>query len=584
MASRRTGLWLLTTFLFFLLVFTVFVWGLNRMLVGGSAVLGSGTVLEIPLRGTIGEIAHRGPFLGPLTVREIDEAIRRAADDDRVDALFLDIGPVLSGYGKVQEIRAAVHRFRESGKQVVALLENGTNLDLYLAAAADTIYQVPTGQLVLGFLVQEPFYRDLFDKLGVEFEVFTSGPFKTLMHSFTNRDLTDAQREMDNSLLDSLYGQWLDGVGTDRGLERAALQSSFDRGLVSARQALADGLVDELGYRDQVSDRLVQIAGRSPRRVGVRDYLRATEPGGLTQIFGRADTIALIHIGGVMVPGEFEDSLFGANVAAGTTIARYVREAREDRSVRAIVLRIDSGGGAVTAADVMGREIELAAQRKPVVVSMSDVAASGGYWIAAHATRVLANPGTYTGSIGVVMGRINLQGTYDLLGINHAILKRGENADLFTDAAPLRPGQAAILDASVAATYADFINLVAAGRGMEVDAVDALGGGRVWTGQQAADAGLVDELGGLHEALIAARAEAGIMPGDRVAIQVYPPSRTLFEEFQRIFSSRTVQVLLPTVTSWLPVDPVETWRHMRLLQASGPVWTLMDAALPVAAR
>ena len=584
MASRRTGLWLLTTFLFFLLVFTVFVWGLNRMLVGGSASLGSGTVLEIPLRGAIGEIAQRGPFLGPLTVREIDEAIRRAADDDRVDAIFLDVGPVSGGYGKAQEIRAAVHRFRNSGKPVVALLENGTNLDLYLAAAADTVYQVPSGQLILGFLVQEPFYRDLFDKIGVEFEVFTSGPFKTLMHSFTNRELTDAQREMDNSLLDSLYGQWLDGVGADRGLERAALQASFDRGLVSARQALADGLVDELGYRDQVHDRLAQIAGGLPRRVGVRDYLRATQSTGLSGIFGQANAIALIHVSGIMLPGEFEDSLFGANVAAGTTIARYVREAREDRAVRAIVLRIDSGGGAVTAADVMGREIELAAQRKPVVVSMSDVAASGGYWIAAHATQVLANPGTYTGSIGVVMGRINLQGTYELLGINHEMLKRGENADLLTDAAPLRPAQADILEASLHATYDDFINLVAAGRDMELDAVDALGRGRVWTGQQAADNGLVDELGGLHEALIAARAEAGIAPGRHVAIRIYPPSRTLFEEFRRIFSARTMGVQLPTFTSWLPVDPVETWRHMRLFQLSGPVWTLMDAALPAAAR
>jgi protease-4 len=285
-----------------------------------------------------------------------------------------------------------------------------------------------------------------------------------------------------------------------------------------------------------------------------------------------------------MVPGDFSDSLFGADLAAGTTIARYVREAREDAAVKAIVLRVDSGGGAASAADVMGREIELAAQRKPVVLSMSDVAASGGYWIAAKATRVFANRATYTGSIGVVSGRISLQGTYEKLGINNAIIKRGENADLLADATRLRPEQEEILQRSVDQTYADFIDVVAAGRDMRPEAVHEVAQGRVWTGEQALDHGLIDDIGGLREALVAARAEAGIGPQTRVTIRVYPPRRSLFEEISRLFSTVAMaRAVLAAPAAWLPPRAAEAWQRLQLLRAAGTVWALTDAPLPVSA-
>lgn len=582
MASRRIGLWLLTTLFLFFLAFAFVVWGLNRMLVGGAPSLGSGTILTIRLQGAIGEIAQQGPFVGAITVREIDEALRRAADDDRVAAVFLEIGPLGGGYGKTQEVRAAVRRFRDSGKPVIAFLENGSNLDLYLAAAADTVYQVPSGQLVLGMLVQEPFYRDLFDKIGVEFQAFTSGPYKTAFNSFTRREPTDAQREMDESLLDNLYRQWIDDVAADRNLDTAAVEEAFDEGLLSARRARQLGLVDELGYRDQVDERLADLVGRTPRRLSLREYLRASSSVGFENIFVQGNVIALIHVSGLMVPGDFSSSLFGGNVAAGNTIAAYIREAREDAAVKAIVLRIDSGGGAVSAADVMGREIELASQRKPVVVSMSDVAASGGYWIATKATRVFANPATYTGSIGVVSGRLSLAGTYELLGVNHSIIKRGENADMLADSTVLRPEQVELLQRNVDETYREFVSVVAEGRDMEPDAVDAVAQGRVWTGLQALDNGLVDDIGGLHEALVAARAAAGIGPQSSMSIRVYPPSRTFFEEFSRLFTSLAVwRATTPSPAAWLPPRAAETWQRLR---AGGTVWALMDAALPVAAR
>ena len=573
MASRRTGLWLLTTLFIFFLGFTLFVWVLNRLLVGSVPTLGGGTILTVRLQGTLGEVAQTGPFLGPLTVREIDEALDRAAADDRVAGVFLDVGPLAGGYGKTQEVRAALHRFRDSGKPVVALLEVGSGLDLYLAAAAETVYQVPTGQLVLGMLVEEPFYRELLDKLGVRFQVFASGPYKAAFNALTERELGDAQREMSESLLDSLYGQWIEDVADDRGMPPEELQGAFDEGLLSASRALELGLVDELGYRDQVDGQLAEIAGRSPRRLNVREYLRATAPAGVSSLFSRDNVIAVVHVSGLMIPGDVEAGLFGADIAAGNTIAGYLRDAREDPSIEAIVLRVDSGGGAVSAADVIGRE--------PVVVSMSDVAASGGYWIASKATRVFANRATYTGSIGVVMGRLSLQETYDLLGISHGLIKRGENADLLTTTRDLRPEQAALLERSVAQTYADFLDVVARGREMTIEQVDAVGQGRVWTGLQALEHGLIDNIGGLREALAAARAEAGIGPSAQTAIRIYPQPRTLFEELSRLFTSAAA-VRAPA-RGWsylLPRPASRSWDTLQTLRATGSVWTLMDASLP----
>ncbi len=581
MANRRIGLWLLATFFLLFLGFALFVWGLNRLLVGGTPTVAGGTILNVRLQGAIGEVAQTGPFLGPVTVREIGEALRRAAEDDRVAAVFLEVGPLSGGYGKTQEVRAAVQRFRQTGKPVVALLELGSNLDLYMASAAETIYQVPTGQLILGMLIEEPFYRELLDRIGVRFEVFASGPYKAAFNAYTETELGEAQREMDESLLGDLYEQWVGDVAADRDLSPDQVRAAFDEGLITAARGRALGLIDELGYRDQVDAALAEIAGRSPNRVTVREYLRATAPVGLQSILAQDNVIALVHVSGLMVPGDIDTGLFGANVAAGTTIARHVREAREDPAVKAIVLRVDSGGGAVTAADVIGREVELAAQRKPVVVSMSDVAASGGYWIASKATRVFANPATYTGSIGVIMGRLSLRETYGKLGIGYGLVKRGDNADLLSTTTDLRPEQAEVLQRNVADTYDAFLEVVAEGRGMSADEVDAVAQGRVWTGQQALDHGLVDDLGGLRESLAAARAEAGIGPTSNTAIRVYPRARTLFEEMSRLFT--TVATVRAARQAWAYLLPPQTaglWDQLARLPSTATVWTLMDAALP----
>lgn len=582
MGLGRTSRWLLTAFLFFLLLFTLFIWGLNRILVGSAPEVRSGTVLTIRLQGAIGESPQQSLFGTAVTVHEIDEALRRAAADTRVDAVLLEIGRLTGGYGKVQEVRAAVEHFRESDKPVVAFLELASNLDLYVASAANIIYQIPSGDLILGMYVQQPFYRDFFDKIGVRFEVFASGPYKSAFASYTDTAPSDAQYEMEDSLLENLYRQWLGDVAADRGMTVESVATAFDEGYLSARRAQAVGFIDELGYRDMLEAKLAEFAGESPLHVSVRDYLRDTEP---TELFAPESTIALIYISGMMVPGDFDTGLFGAEVAAGGTIERYIREASEDPSVKAIVLRVDSGGGAVTAADVMGRAIELAAQQKPVVVSMSDVAASGGYWIASKATRVFANRATYTGSIGVVMARPDLEGTYELLGINQEIIKRGKNADLMSTTGPLRPDQIDILTRNVTDIYEEFLDVVSEGRNMDRNAVDSVAQGRVWTGEQALDHNLVDDIGGLREALVAARADAGIEPGQRTALRIFPPTRTIFDELASLFNISAVTLR----SSPMPSGPLSlslgaVWERIRILQIAGPLWAIMDTALPVPAR
>jgi len=579
MTERRSALWLVATIIFFAMATAVAMWLLSGMLLGGVPTTASGLVLEVKLSGPLAEVQGSGLFASSLTVREVDEAIRRAANDRRVAALFLEVGPFVGGLAKAQEVHAALEVFRESGKPLLALLEIGSGTDVYLASAATTVYQIPTGQLTLGLLIQEAFYKDLLDTLGIQFEAFHSGPFKTAMHSYTRRDLSEAQREMSESLLENLYEGWINEVAEARGLDPALLRSAYDRGLLLATDALEYGLVDELGYRSDIDARLEEEAGRGHQRLSVRRYLQTSARSPFSGLLGGAPVIALIHVSGMIVPGDTEDVLFGGNLAAGNTIARYIRQAREDRSVRAIVLRIDSPGGVISAADIIGREAQLAAEQKPVIVSMSDVAASGGYWIASPATKIFADRATYTGSIGVVMGRLNLSGTYEMLGVNHELLKRGENADLFSDAVPLRPEQAELLERNMLISYQKFVDWVAEGRGMTPEEVTALAAGRVWTGAQAVENGLVDEIGGLREAVVSARIEAGIRRGQRTMLRIYPPRRSLFEQLSRLLAAGTV------MAPQSMLDP--RWKILeafRMLRPGSPVWALMDHSLPAPAR
>ena len=585
MAQRRSSwTWLILGFLLLILLFWWATQFLNRAVLGQRGSLGTDNVLEVSL---VGQVVERPAYLwgnrsvGPLSVREIDNALRRAADDPRVSAAVLRVGPMLGGFAKAQEIRSAVHAFRDSGKPVVAMLELGTLIDLYVASAADMLVQVPTGSFVLGLAARTQYYRELFDKLGIEFETFATGPYKSAMNPYTKTGMSDDERLVLESLLDSIYSQIVDGIAEDRGLDRETVQAAIDRGILPATAARELGLVDELSFHDSLAE--VLGGDGDAQRVGVRDYWELAGPSAWS--LGRP-AIALVHVDGLILSGDVSNNPFGGAVAGGDRIAGAIRRARQSARVRAIIVRVDSPGGAVTASDVIWREVALAAESMPVIVSMSDVAASGGYWIATAGTRVLANGATYTGSIGVTMGRYNLAGAYDKLGIANDAVTRGANAGLFLDSQRLSPSVREVIEASIAETYRTFLEKVADARDLSLAEVERLAAGRVWTGQQALELGLVDEIGGLRAARSVARRAAGIDPRTEVNVQLYPRQRTMFEQISGLLtgaSAAAAPIWTADDISGVILDPPALARRMawlRLMSSGSARWALINGPVP----
>ncbi len=577
-AVRRRSPWFWLLFAFIVMI--VIFWGatrlLNQLLLGDSAALSANNTLTVSLAGPVVEQPGRlfgDEPVGPLSLREIDKALRRGAGDARITGVVLRVGPLLTGFAKAQEIRSAIRAFRESGKPVIARVEIGSLLDLYVASAADTVVQIPSGNYLLGLVSRRQYYRELLDTIGIEFEAFHTGPYKTAMSGYTATDMSAEERSAIEALLDDLYEQLVADIAADRELEPTQVRDAIDLGLLSAQDAVEHGLTDRLAFDDE----LTELAG-SGGSVTVREYNNANaEPWS----FGKP-AIALVHVDGMIVPGSPGGSPFGGGgIAGGDRIAAALRAARSDNAVRAVVVRIDSPGGAVTGSDVIWREVALTAEEMPVIISMSDVAASGGYWIATAGTRVLAMPGTYTGSIGVVMARFHLAGTYDKLGIGNAVVKRGNNADIFVDSQPLSSEQRERLQASVDATYEIFLEKVAAARGLSRDEVEQLASGRVWTGQQALELGLVDELGGLRAALSAARREAGLDAGTDFVVSVYPRQPGFFEQLRGLLATAQASSQAPNSVA----EVLQTrFDWLRWLGTSGHIWALSDQAIPSAVR
>ncbi|HET7746266.1 MAG TPA: signal peptide peptidase SppA, partial [Vicinamibacteria bacterium] len=438
----------------------------------------------------------------PPTLRALVEAIDRAGRDGKVSALVLRVSTLPdAGWGRIQELRDAITRFRASGKPAYAHLEFAGNKEYYLATACSRIYAVPSAIIdVSGLRSETTFFRSTLDKLGVQAQFEGVGKYKNAPNQFTETGFTEAHREQMDALLDSLYGQYLEAIRAGRNKTPEEAQAIVDAGPYDAHGALRAGLVDELLYEDELNTRLKESDRLQPMR-----YLRGA--GGR---FGldRRPRIALVYAVGEIVSGESQGGAFGGQVAGSDTVVGALRSAREDDSVRAIVLRVDSPGGSGTASDVIWREMELAQRKKPVVVSMGDMAASGGYYIAMGSDAIVAQPGTITGSIGVFGGKFTLRGLYDKLGISKEVLVRGRHADIFSEYRPWDDEEKAKFRGLMVSFYDDFIRRAAEGRRKTPPEIDAVAQGRVWTGAEALRHGLVDRLGGLDVALAIAKERA----------------------------------------------------------------------------
>ncbi|MFC9972236.1 signal peptide peptidase SppA [Spirillospora sp. NPDC127200] len=481
-------------------------------------------VLELDLTDGLVETPPADPLSALLSMRrthlrDVLEGLRRARSDRRVRAVVVKITSGL-GLAQAQELREAVVAVREAGKRTVAWAETfgeggrGT-VPYYLATAFETVWLQPTGEVGLtGVALEEPFFAGALEKAGVQPRFAKRYEYKTMANTFMERTYTPEHHESSQRLVDSLGEQITEGVARARGLEVARVRELIDRGPLLAPEALESGLVDRLGYRDEVYADLREKAGPDAQ---LRYVSRYTRTQGLAKRLpqpGRQDAVALINGQGAIRLGRSGRGgpLPTQGPAMGSdTIAAAIRSAVKDERVKAIVFRVNSPGGSAVASDVIWREVLLARKAgKPVVVSMGNVAASGGYYVAMGADTIVAQPGTITGSIGVVVGKPVISGLLERAGIGMGHVADGEHARMFSITEDFSDSEWERINASLDRIYDDFTGKVAEGRGLSRERVHELARGRVWTGADAKDNGLVDELGGLDLALDLAREKAGL--------------------------------------------------------------------------
>ena len=472
------------------------------------------------------------------TVRGFVEALRRASRDDRVRAVLLMPSTLNVPYwGKVQEMRDAIVAFRKSGKHVTAFLEFGGDREYYLASAADRVFLMPTSSLDLtGVASYEMFLRGTLDKIGAYPDFVHIGDYKTAPNQLTQKGFTPAHREMAQSLNRDMYDQLVAGIADARKKSEDEVRDLLDKGPFVAKEALDAGLVDDLAYEDELDDRVPELGdGKATRRMEGGDYQR-TRP----QSVGlrTRSRIAVLYVVGTIVSGRSGFDGVNGSVVGSETIIDQIRKIRDDASIKAIVLRIDSPGGSSVASDVIWRELKITRDenpKRPIVTSMSDLAASGGYYIAMPTEAIVAQPGTLTGSIGIFGGKMVIGGTLDKLGVTTEAVVSGANAGIYSPFAPFTPAQREKVASFMDDFYRNFLTKVAESRKSTPEAIHAVAQGRVWTGRQALDHGLVDALGGLDAAVALAKEKAKIPANEEVQLVVYPERRGLLDALSEQF-------------------------------------------------
>jgi protease-4 len=511
------------------------------LLFGREPAVAAESTLILPVGGDLAEVAP-ADVVGYLrgvrtpTVRSVVDNLRKAKVDSRVRGVILKpTGFASPFWGKVQEIRDAVLDFRKSGKPVYAYLEYGGDREYYLATAADKIFLMPSAPLDLtGVATYELFLRGTLDKIGAYPDLHHVGEYKTAVNTFTQKAYTPPHKEMDESLNRDLYEQIVRGIADGRKKNDAEIRQRFDEGPFLPEDALNAGLIDDVAYEDQVDDKL--RAGERRGRLESDDYARVS----LRSLgLNKGPRIAVIYASGTIAGGKSGYDPVNGPVVGSDTLIEHIRQARRDSAVRAIVLRVDSPGGSASASDAVWRELMIAKNERadrPLVVSMSDLAASGGYYIAMPAQVIVAQPSTLTGSIGIFGGKFVTGGVYQKLGANIQSTSIGRHAEINSPVRPYNPEEVKKLQEQLQAFYDQFVEKVADARHTTPEKIDAIAQGRVWTGQQAKENRLVDELGGLDRAVAIAKQRAKIGADADVEITVYPAPKSFYELLTEQFS------------------------------------------------
>lgn len=458
---------------------------------------------------------------------------KKAKVDKRIKAVVLDIEISGAGWAKAEEIRDAISDFRSSGKPVYAYLELGLNKEYYIASACNRIYLAPPGELFInGLTADVMFFRGSLDKLGIYPDIYRIGKYKSAADIFTRKDMSEDHREVVNSLLDDLFNRYVDSIAKARNKSSSDMRATIDEAPYSAQKGKDMGLVDSVAYRDQMEKEIKESLGYKEsdplRLISNSDYNRV-QPESLG--LNKGERIAVIYATGDIGSGKSDDRPGGGQSIGSDTLAKALNDAREEKTIKAIVLRVDSPGGSGLASDIIWHAVESARAKKPVVVSMSDVAASGGYYISAGATKILAQPSTITGSIGVLAGKPVLKGFYDWIGVSNEYVLRGKSAGMFRETEKFTPEERAKFEEWVNSTYYDtFVPKVAKGRNKDPEYIDSVGQGRVWSGAQGKERSLVDEFGGLERAVDVAKQLANIPADKGVQRVILPYPKTLIQE------------------------------------------------------
>jgi protease IV len=555
--------------------------------VGREPSVASNSTLVLKVGGDLTEVTPAN-VVGYLrgsrapTVRNIVDNLRKAKVDARVSSVLLKPTGFESPYwGKVQEIRDAVLEFRKSGKPVYAYMEYGGDREYYLASAADRIFLMPSSPLDLnGIATYQVFLRGTLDKIGAFPDLHHIGDYKTASNQMTEKGYTPAHKEMDQSLNRDLYDQFIAGVADGRKKSAAEVEKLLNDGPFLPEDALRAGLVDDVAYEDQVEDRLrngVVRAGDAKnaekpavvtdgrlRKIDGDDYARI----GTTSLgLNRGPRIGVIYATGTINGGKSGYDPVNGEIVGSETLIDAIRQARRDGSLRAIVLRIDSPGGSAAASDAIWRELMIARNERadrPIIASMSDLAASGGYYIAMPAQVIVAQPSTLTGSIGIFGGKIVTGGVYEKLGAHIESTSIGKHAEINSPARRYNADELSKLQEQLQAFYDQFIEKVATSRHTTPEKIDAVAQGRVWTGHQAKQNGLVDVLGGLDAAVAIAKQRAKLAADSEVELVVYPPRKSFYEILGDQLGGASDQV---AVSSWLTANlskgELEALRLMR---------------------
>ena len=586
---------------------TIIKWALCA--IGGLAVLGVLLLVAAALLGSCGHrIADKSVLVFDLdtqiTDRSVDEsarvldrllgrgspalqlraattALREAARDKRISGLYLHgnllAGNYSSGYGALKELREAVQDFQKSGKPVIAYIANADNRDYYLESVADQILLNPFGLLAFrGLAAEGIFFKGTADKYGVEFTPIRHGKYKAAVEPLTREDFSPENREQIEAVLKVIWGDMLNTVAGARKVAPDKLQALVDKeGLISAQTAKDRGLVTELAYEGQALDKLRQLTGQTKKdkpfpQVSVAEYAREARKAAALAQFGK-DKIAVVYAEGMIINGEGARGAEGQ--VAGDRYARMLRKLEQRKDVKAVVLRVNSPGGSALASEAILDELRRINSKRPVIVSMGTVAASGGYFISMASRRIVAEPSTITGSIGVIGLALNLQKIANDHGITFDAVKTGALADLGTVSRPMTPGEQAVIQNFVDHIYDQFVERVALCRKLTTNRVDEIAQGRVWSGADALKNGLVDELGGLQKAIDVAAKEAKL--GTNYAVAEYPQPKGLAEQISEALHGQERPLARNDLASRLTWKVMQEWRWLSGLNDPQGIYALL---------